>query len=541
MSFFALLRRESELSLVRVGLAAVVGGIGSTLLLATINAAGQHSSDAAWSHLQLLAFLGALAAYVVAQRFLLVVAGREVEALLDRLRVRLADKLRQAGLRSVETMERSRLYGVIARDMLVLSQSGPIVMIGLQSAVQLVFIAIYLAWLSPTALLLTVLVSAFSAVSYVRIQHHAAAGLALAGAEQNRLVGTFADLLDGFKEIQMSVPRAHDLMDELARTSARATEAIVDVQEQRARLYVVAQRSLFLLAGAMVFIVPRFSTVWQGTVIEAMTTIFFLFGPLSAVVGLFVTVSTANHATGNIVALEQHLDAVEQEAPRIGTDLTACREIGLERASFRFTAEGERPFTVGPAELVATPGELIMIAGGNGSGKSTLIRLLTSLYPPISGHLTLEGRPVEPAAYGTYRSLFSAVFANDHLFERLYGIPVDADEVSRLLGELGLASKTRLVDDRFETVELSTGQRKRLALLVSLLEDRPIYVFDEWAAEQDPEFRSHFYQHILMQLKAKGKMVVAVTHDDQFFHLADRLLRMEDGRLVDDHAAQGNL
>src|SRR5690606_27967207 len=104
-------------------------------------------------------------------------------------------------------------------------------------------------------------------------------------------------------------------------------------------------------------------------------------------------------------------------------------------------------------------------------------------------------------------------------------------ETQKHLAQLQLDHKVRVENGTFSTLRLSQGQRKRLALLVAYLEDRPFYVFDEWAADQDPVFKKIFYTEILPSLKAKGKTVIAITHDDGYFHVADRCFKFEDGKL----------
>jgi putative ATP-binding cassette transporter len=176
--------------------------------------------------------------------------------------------------------------------------------------------------------------------------------------------------------------------------------------------------------------------------------------------------------------------------------------------------------------------------GGNGSGKSTLAKILTGLYSPTRGRILLDARPVTNANQDLYRSLFAAVFTDFHLFNRVIGPGKEA--ASRLLAEeylarLGLAGKVQINGKSYSTVTaLSQGQRKRLALLCAYLEDRPIYVLDEWAADQDPPFKKFFYEVLLTDLKSRGKCVIIITHDDQYFELADRIIKLIDGRIVSD-------
>lgn len=177
-----------------------------------------------------------------------------------------------------------------------------------------------------------------------------------------------------------------------------------------------------------------------------------------------------------------------------------------------------------------------MIAGGNGAGKSTLLRVLTGLYPTETGDILLDGR--RPTR-DRLRALFATVFTDFHLFDRLYGVgQVDPERVGRLLERLLLSGKVTLREGAFSTTTaLSTGQRKRLALIAAVLEDRPVLIFDEWTADQDPEFREIFYSELLPELKEAGRTVIAVTHDDRYFDRADRLIRMRRGQIVFDSAA----
>jgi len=192
-------------------------------------------------------------------------------------------------------------------------------------------------------------------------------------------------------------------------------------------------------------------------------------------------------------------------------------------------------FELGPVSLALRAGEIVYLVGGNGSGKTTLAKLIAGLYEPERGQVLLDGEPVggEAAGWDQYREQFSAVFTDFHLFDRLLGLEPALEARGReLLAALDLAHKVQIEGGRFSTTELSRGQQMRLALLVACLEDRPVCVFDEWAADQDPVYKEVFYARILPELKARGKALLVVTHDDRYFHLADRVLKLEGGRLV---------
>jgi putative ATP-binding cassette transporter len=237
-------------------------------------------------------------------------------------------------------------------------------------------------------------------------------------------------------------------------------------------------------------------------------------------------------------ALDREAHAADvAEAPSGPRRVFHSLELRELRHSYRRETE-DGSFQLGPINAVLGPGEVVFLIGGNGSGKTTLAKLLVGLYAPEGGSILLDGVPVTDATREDYRQCFSAVFSDFFLFERLIGLrrPELDTEARSWLIELGLDHKVKVQDGKLSTTELSQGQRKRLALLVAYLEDRPLYLFDEWAADQDPLYKEVFYKRLLPELKARGKTVVAVTHDDRYFYLADRCIKLDFGRAVADDA-----
>jgi putative ATP-binding cassette transporter len=218
--------------------------------------------------------------------------------------------------------------------------------------------------------------------------------------------------------------------------------------------------------------------------------------------------------------------------------------IEFDSVSFTYATQAgdEEGFTLGPIDLSIASGEVVFVTGGNGSGKSTLVRLLTGLYAPRSGQIRLNGCAIDDSSREQYRQNFTAVFADYYLFDRLFGVDAldRSAEIQQYLVLLGMDKKVRVLGDRFTTTALSSGQRRRLALLAAYLEDRPVYVFDEWAADQDPSYKEIFYLRLLPELQARGKCVIVITHDDRYFRYGDRVLKLEAGRIVDEQAGRGN-
>jgi putative ATP-binding cassette transporter len=303
---------------------------------------------------------------------------------------------------------------------------------------------------------------------------------------------------------------------------------------------------MYLLLASVVFMVPAFSDTKGGSITQVTTALMFVVGVCMGIVQTIPILQAADVASDNIERLEAKLRAivgetqVESLEPRSRFDKIEMRDVVFSYMD----KSSEAVFRVGPLNFTLHSGDIVFISGGNGSGKSTFLKLLAGLYEPDSGELLLDGVRVDDTNRDAYRALIAAIFVDYHLFQRLYGIADPGPgEINRLLTQFRLTDKTRLTGGEFSTLDLSGGQRKRLALIVSLLEKRPILLLDEWTADQDPDFRRKFYDELLPELKQAGETVVVITHDDRYLAELDlpaRKLRMDEGRFVgQDSVASG--
>ena len=535
MKLLDLLRRESTISLRNLAVMAGIAGVSNAFVLAIINVAVENATNDSHSFRHLLMFALSVTLWIVSQRHIMVASTAEIEAVLHQVRVRLADKIRHADLLPLEKIGRSRIYASISKETQTISQAAAAIVVGCQASILVFFTLLYLAWLSLTAWVLFVTGISFALVVYFRKAKAFNRQLHESMARENVLFESLTHMLDGFKEVKMNSERSDDLFDHVGEISASVAELKVKTQTGMSLQFIFSQSVFYLLLAAIVFVVPRLSETYNEIIVKAVTAILFIISPISNVVSSVPLFATANAASENIFALEKLLDESVDRSVASDADFPSFEEIRFEGVVFQFhDPHTTRSFTLGPIELTIPAGQILFVAGGNGSGKSTFLRLLTALYYPQKGVIRVDGIGLSAANYQAYRRLFSVVFSDYHLFDRLFGLRnLDEARVETLLEQTELDRKTSYADGRFTTLDLSTGQRKRLALVVSLLEDKPIYVFDEWAAEQDPVFRKRFYEKILVGLKKRGKTVIAVTHDDRYYHLADRLLKMEEGSFVD--------
>jgi putative ATP-binding cassette transporter len=299
------------------------------------------------------------------------------------------------------------------------------------------------------------------------------------------------------------------------------------------------QAFYFIIIGAVLFLAPRLGVTDVAVLTGFALTILYMNSPISSIVGLLPSFSRAAVSLDKLEQLGLSLAERQEVGANVPAKavLPAFRDIEIRGMTYTYWRTGEdRPFTLGPLDLALRKGELVFVTGGNGSGKSSFARLATGLYVPDQGNVHYNGVLITDVLREAYRQKFSAVFSDFFLFDMLFGMvtPELHGRVQELLELFLLRDKVAVVDGRFSTTSLSQGQRKRLALLTAFIEDRELYLFDEWAADQDPEFKQVFYMKILPDLKARGKTAIVISHDDHYYHVADRVLKFEDGALVDE-------
>jgi cyclic peptide transporter len=539
MSFLELVRREMHGSLPRLLVMSALGGLSTAAILAAINA-GLQGNGNLWAA---TLFLVALFLFIKTQYYVTITTTAEIEAIIHKIRLRVMDHIRRSELLSLEAIGRSRIVAAITSDTAVLTQASNMLCFSIQGAVLVFFVAIYVAFLSLAAIVTTIVIISVAGVIFHYKNRRLAAEKQKSAEWEGRLFDRLTDFLDGFKEVRLNAARSMDLFEDASEVSRTAANIKINSQAETFKLIVTSQVSMYVLIGAVVFIAPQFSEALGGlTLTKTTTALMFIVGACFGLVQAIPILLNANAAADRIEHLEIELQATASALDAAGLAAPSRFDaIEMTGIQFRYVDKSsEATFKIGPIDFSLHPGELVFITGGNGSGKSTFLRVLSGLYPPDSGQVRLNGQLIGDETRDKYRSLMSGIFFDYHLFHRLYGIPdPDPGEVDRLLRQFRLDTKTSLTKGEFRTLDLSGGQRRRLALIVSLLEKRPILLLDEWTAEQDPEFRRKFYDELLPELMRAGATVVVITHDDRYLdelHLPARRIRMDEGRIVEQHS-----
>ncbi|GJL60150.1 MAG: ABC transporter ATP-binding protein [Nitrospirales bacterium] len=545
MSLINFLLRASYGKVALAMVAGVVSGLAGAGMLALINRALH--ADRSSGVIVMWGFIGvtliALIMRVVSELLLI----RLGQATIATLRMQLSRQILASPLRHLEMLGAPRLLAVLTEDVSAISSAFvtlPLVCIHVATVIGCLG---YLGWLSWPLMVVVIGMMGFGAMIF-RIQEASAVSSLRSAREANDgLHHHFRAMAEGAKELKLH----------RGRRSAFISQALQEAVSHYQRQFVAGMTTytmagswssllLYLAIGLLLFGLPFLQDVPAETMTGYILVLLYMVTPFELVVDAVPGFGRAAVSLRKIEQLGLVLSAPAQNTGEalihsgLPENLRSRPVPNWERLEFvgvehQYHHEREsHNFRLGPLNMVFHPGEVVFLIGGNGSGKTTLAMLLLGLYVPEGGEIRWDGEPITDENREDYRQHFSAVFSEFYLFESFLGLnaPQLKMQAEEYLRQLELDHKVTVEENRLSTVNLSRGQRKRLALLTALLEDRPFYVFDEWAADQDPVFKELFYHRFLPQLRAAGKSILVITHDDQYFNVADRCIKMDFGQIT---------
>lgn len=517
----------------------VVAGVANALAVATAIRTAAQLRPGSLHFQEFFLFCSLMALFWYCKRYSMNESTKMVEGVVRLIRLRILGKLKTTDLLGLEAIDKGIFYSALATDAATISSSTTMAVNAVSSGIMLVFIILYIGAMSSKALFISVGIVGLMVFLYLQNEKEIGFALRQSTVCENTFMDNLGGLLNGFKELKMNRRKYQDFsredLDAVIDTSA---DLRVDAGLRFNVTILLAQTFLLLAIGGILFLLPQLDQNELPIIPKLIGLIIFTAGPISDFAIAIPAISRAEAAINNIRTLEGLIDLGQSQNERICNEQSveelSWNRISLQDVFFQFPLkEGGRPFSIGPMQLEFHRGEITFVVGGNGSGKSTFLKAFTSLYPLSGGHILLDDIEITPYNKASYRNLFSTIFTDYYLFKRLIGIEQPDDELVRtLLARMELSDKTSIENGMITNRDLSTGQKKRLTLILSVLENKPVMVFDEWAADQDPVFRKFFYDVLLPELKANGKTIIAVTHDDNYFYAADRIYKMEYGRCV---------
>jgi putative pyoverdin transport system ATP-binding/permease protein len=532
MKLFTVLRRYSPPALVVAAvICGVLSGAASTGILYLINHAlagpDSEARQLFWGYIGLC-----LVVPVARVASALIVASLGLRAACE-MRLDLSRRILAAPLRRLEELGSHRLLVALTDDIGAITNAlGQVPGLFTNSAI-VVCSLVYLGTLSPRILLVVLGFLVVGVVTYQLPLLAAVRRQRLVRETEDDMFKHFRGVTQGTKELKLRSSRREAFLDQMRTT----VSLFRDQQFAVTKIFVSAASwgslLFFVTVGLLLFYIPAWVVVPRPVAIAYVLVLLYMMTPLQLLLNALPMLVQANVSVSKVERLGISLLSVAEPPGEAALPAASWERLELVGVTHSYREDEESVFSVGPIDMTIHRGQVVFLVGGNGSGKTTLAKLLIGLYTPEAGEIRLDGLPITEANREEYRHKFSVVFSDFFLFESLLGIesPDLDDQVRGYLEKLHLKHKVRIQGGHLSTTELSQGQRKRLALLTAYMEDSPIFVFDEWAADQDPEFKKIFYYQLLPELKRRGKTVVVISHDDGFYHVGDRVIKLVDGHV----------
>jgi len=516
----------------------IVSALGNSMVIFILNQAlnmalrNQSRWSAVDSGLYLYFMLGialfTVSAMIVRKKLITITS----EVVYDK-RIEIIGKILKAPFDKFESLQDGKVHAALNNDTETVSGFVNQLVNGLTGVITLITCLIYLGTLNLLGMFFSILMIGLAVWLFLAVS-----GKARKKFERNRDIQNYFfrfinDMIKGFKELSINKNKRQEFEKDIQKSCRDYRDTRVDSEYTFVGASVLGEVLYICVIGIVVFVFPlMFPNIQHNTLQNYVLVYLYMGGIINTEIYLVPGITRVTVSWRRISDFIKQItfdEVISQQAVKATNN--SSLEISLNNVRFTYKNENGEHFEVGPINCDLKSGEIIFISGGNGSGKSTLAKLITGLYGPDEGCITINGLSVDRETLGSY---FAIIFSDFHLFDKMYGIDYEKkyDEINNYLEVLRIRDKVKLCDGVFSTVKLSTGQRKRLALLISYLEDRPAYLFDEWAADQDPEFREFFYKVLLPELKARGKTVIAITHDDRYFNEADKHIKMETGHII---------
>ncbi|RUT69550.1 cyclic peptide export ABC transporter [Flavobacterium cupreum] len=446
------------------------------------------------------------------------------------------DKILKAPLITLEKLGSQRFYTAI-EDLRIFATFPEVVTHTMNSLLMLLLCMIYLFTLSVSAALVVVGLIILIAVTYFLVISTMSQKVATLRKYNEHYYKYVDDVIKGFKGFKLSTGRREKLMKEhLSPNRENAKVLDFNINYVFLSINLISQYGLYLVIGAILFLLPEIGILKREDVISYVVILLFVSGPINNLINMqnvYTRLTVANNRIKNFL---KDFDSTEAAVTLKTADTEAFTSLRFDQIHFAYENNAaEKTFALGPVNLSIAKGEMIFIIGGNGSGKSTFINILTGLYQPTEGEIIVNNQQ-NSTGKTTTQNLISAVFTDNHIYSHNYDpYALENNREYRELLRIMELDKV-IADDKEESARrpFSKGQGKRMSLIFALLEDKPILVLDEWAADQDPHFRKYFYENLLPKLKQEGKTIIAVTHDDAYFKYADRILKFDYGEIVKD-------
>ncbi len=512
---------------------ALLAGLSRDLVMIIINKAAIAPVDVAigyWLPLFIVAFffvLGSAAIYHVLSTVVTTNFTNEV-------RLKMIGNLLKAQPDFVAKLQHGAVWYILTTDVGIIATFATTVLNILPSVVFLLIALPQLYYYSPVAALFALVVMAGGTAAYYFQQKL----LAKLNTDARQLEVDYfeqvTELLWGLRELRLHMPRREAFMKMLDGVLSRLRVILIHVK----KIFEIGEMATnglrFMLFGGIVFLVPYLVKTEATVTFQLLTFVLFSLIPYEQIVASYPYFISAIVTFDRIRDMNEKLKPFDQVTEDIPAIVPSFSTISLRRAAATYKSRETSTFRMGPIDFDMKRNEVVFLIGNNGSGKSTFMNVLAGLHDLDEGELLVDGKKLGPDGMAAYRSRFSAIYSWYHIFREMHGLEhIDEETARAAIERVGLTGISAFEAGKVTRVDLSAGQKRRLAMAVALLEDRDILVLDEFVAEQDPSQREYFFRTLIPQLKSRGKTIVVSTHDLAWLDCADRVYKFDGGKISD--------
>ncbi|MCU4716006.1 cyclic peptide export ABC transporter [Bacillus cereus] len=532
--------RMKEKNFIAIISLSILNGLMNTLIILTINET--FNTNLMYSMELLMFFLFFLVFLVYTQKLLQEKLIKTTNQIINEKRIAIVNEIMNSSYENIENIGSSKIYTVLNNDTEAISRLPEIFVVGCSSLLTIIFCMSYLGYQNIYGFIGSLVIIILNLIFNILINRKASKYWRKNREMKDKYFGYITDMLQGFKELNLNRVKRGEYSVEMNNCTKETTDYNV-VASTKILNFTLYNTTIYnIIFAVVVFIFPMLLTqINVNDLRETLFIVFYLIGPFQSVTNCLTQYEAMKVNMKQIDNLTTMLKTNSNQQQPVNFNIESYEnfpthiELKLNNIEYSYYStdaqEISHEFKLGPVNLEFHTGEIIFIVGGNGSGKSTLSKIITGLYKPHKGQITVNGRSIH---YDELNNYFSAIFNDFHLFRKMYGVDLTKSEqsIQSLLALMKLDDKVVINEEReINSEELSTGQKKRLAYIISCLENKPLILLDEWAAEQDPEFKAFFYEELLKGLKSQGKCIIVVTHDDQYFHVADRIIKLDSGKI----------
>lgn len=454
------------------------------------------------------------------------------------LEMSLIQKVRHATFESFQKMGSQKIYAALG-DARTLGRIPEVFITLVNAVITVVCSLAYLFWTSPWGGVTVMVLMSVLFTVYMYRDRKIARDMNKIRDLQDVYYDSLRDLLVGFKQIRISAVRNNNLFRKHIYANRERSK---NLSIQTSRSYLINELtgtySWYVLFGIIIFALPAMLGISMLQTTAFITSALFMMAPISQLVMFLPVYNSFKISIDRINKINKQLDEDASTNLQKEIRVREFSSIRFQDLVYHYGKNEDNSFTVDLAEFTINKGEFIFIVGGNGSGKTTFINILTGMYKPCSGKVFIDETEVSWSEFRAFTNSMAVVFTDHHMFEDNYDEHEISESNARLVYLRGLVNLDNILKlDEAKNradVRLSKGQQKRLALMLALLEGKPLLVLDEWAAEQDPVNRKYFYTELLDVLRVMGKTVVAISHDEDYYHVADRVVRFDYGKIASD-------